>query len=554
MEFLSDLSNVSALEIALWVLQTLFLGLYLRPALRPTTVWEPSWTFCGLALALAFGWRMAVTSVLFGTGYAFYWGDDPIRWAMAYDWTVAPYIMTWDGIWVGGGFYTVGWAIDCFGDPLLALRIIAVIHQILLIVGLFVFALGLTRRRIVACAAVLLAAPLWHHILLGSGAMTEVPRTGWMMLGAGMLLIGLRRPSGASRSCLMTAAGLSFVCATALHYSAWMFLTVILLALLAYAVREPGRQAGFGPVKWLAFSALSTSFCLVWAIASWVRFGAPWGFLQNQAGAMLGEWGHVDVVTRLLIYPAGLLLLLRPLAPLALAAVVAPWFGPANPEVRRVRVATLILGAVMLVLCLSTFRGGFPSVALRAMVGMSTAILVLVAWFAFRCAAVGTAAPQSHRRWALGRLGSNGLLVVCALLWFVVQTTEVLGNRYRWSRPISDARAVGAWLYGEMHQPKHLPVSARSLPIRLWLPDASRSNEYGLILSGAGDLHRLQRFYAVDRPHLETMRPGQALVAQRPIVDPRVVKITTIGDYLVYVFEPDGTAQQAARAGVGAAD
>ena len=218
-----------------------------EPAAVPGRV---SWPQCALAVCGAWAWRVACLFLLVSLGFHYSIPDDASRFYLSWGWYKQPYLITWDGIWQGGTFYVNGLAMHLIHDPLAAVRCVAMLFNLLALVGVFLFAEGIYRDHRRSMLTVLFAGPWWIGVLLGTGTMPETPLIACLLSGAGLFLIGL---TAAPRFRLMAwwAAALCLAAATSFHMVAWMVLGPILVVLLVYAWMQQRHGGGF-PVDDLA--------------------------------------------------------------------------------------------------------------------------------------------------------------------------------------------------------------------------------------------------------------------------------------------------------------
>src|SRR6185295_13011745 len=189
-----------------------------------------TWERCAIAILVAWSWRLVYVFVLASSGFQYLVPDDVARWLLSWGWSESPYAVTWDGIWQAGTFYVHGTAMAFLNDPLAASKFVSAFYNLLPLIGIFVLTQGLYRNLVFACVAVVAAAPWWLHILLGTGAMTEMPVTGLMLAGVGLLLLALderTRERDSARALL--GAAFCFLAATAFHIVAWMMLAGFLM-------------------------------------------------------------------------------------------------------------------------------------------------------------------------------------------------------------------------------------------------------------------------------------------------------------------------------------
>ena len=224
----------TAVEIVLWILQAFLLLLALRKSRGIAQDRTVSASACALAIALAWNWRLIYEFALAAGGYWYFVADDPSRWWQSVSWSHDPYFISWDGVWQGGTFYLHGAAMRLVRDPLIASKLVSGFYSVLPLLGLFILTQGLYRNRKFSIAVVLFAAPLWVHLLLGTGALAEMPVVGFMLGGVGLLLLSLDQLAP-RRTRLELGAALAFAAATTFHMVAWMMLTPVLMMWLGYS-------------------------------------------------------------------------------------------------------------------------------------------------------------------------------------------------------------------------------------------------------------------------------------------------------------------------------
>jgi hypothetical protein len=143
-----------------------------------------------------------------------------------------------------GTFALHGLAMKWMADPLVASKLVSALFCLMPLAGLFIFSLGFFNDRRPACAAVLVGAPLWLHLILSTGPMSEMPATTFMLTAAGLLLLGLRRPPSKDRFWMLTASACFFNLAILFHLTCWIQLGAVLTGLLVW----PDRPFSMAPV------------------------------------------------------------------------------------------------------------------------------------------------------------------------------------------------------------------------------------------------------------------------------------------------------------------
>src|ERR1035438_230231 len=184
--------------------------------------------------------------------------------------------------------------------------------------------------------------PLSWRTPRGAGTMPETPLVGCLLCGAGLFLIGLSA-TPRYRSLAWWAAALCFAAATSFHMVAWMVLGPILVVLLVYAWISQRQGGAFRLTTWTWFAAVSVSYCVVWLIGCWVKFGSPFDAIERNAHSLIRDSGITLLSARLSAYPRALLHNLWPLLPLVLFGTV--WGSVrTGPDRGRVRTVLTTIG------------------------------------------------------------------------------------------------------------------------------------------------------------------------------------------------------------------
>jgi hypothetical protein len=263
-------------ELVGWGLQILLIALVSRRAAGPLRLPEPGISFCLLVLCLGWVLRLTYLFALASDGFMYWIGDDPIRWLTSWSWVNSPHgELRSVATWMPGTFAAHGVAMALIPNPLYASKLLSASYSVMSLGGVFVFAQALFRSRVISLACVAFLAPFWIDILLSTGTMAEMPTVGAMLGGAGALLYGLRLPVGRRRTLILLCAAGSFAIATAFHMVAWILLTGILLFLLPVFLRMEHGSLLTRFRSWVLFCAVSTSWCLAWAIEQWTSTGSP---------------------------------------------------------------------------------------------------------------------------------------------------------------------------------------------------------------------------------------------------------------------------------------
>lgn len=348
------------MELFGWGLQILLIVLVSRRAAGPIQLPEPGISFCLLVLCVGWVLRLAYLFALASDGFMYWIGDDPLRWLMSWSWLHSPPEgSTHVTVWMPGTTLVHGVAMTLIPNPLYASKLLSASYSAMSLAGVFVFAQALFRNRVISVACVAFLAPFWIDILLSSGTMAEMPTVGAMLGGAGALLYGLRLPVGCRRTLILFSAAGSFAIATAFHMVAWIELTGILLFLLPVFLRSMAGSRLTRFRSWVLFCAVSTSWCLVWAVDQWISTGSPFTVFR-EVGELTGR---------------------KLGGPLDLAAVLGPVASAGELAVVMVAIAALL---ALLGLCFLEPRGdqrvlGRLGVAQLHRLRWGAALLVLVA-------------------------------------------------------------------------------------------------------------------------------------------------------------------------------
>ncbi len=517
-------------ELAGWAAQIAAIGFLLLFGVRASELRGPpvpTDVACALVLALGWAWRLLYQFVLASSGFWYFVADDPCRWFLAWQWAVNPYVITWDGVWQGATFYVHGLAMRIGSDPLVGSKFVSALYPLIALLGIFLFTQGVYRDRTLAAASVIFLSPWWLHILLGTGTMTELPVLGFLLGGAGLFFIGLRSVGRRRRLALAFAAA-SFAIATAFHIVAWMALaTILAVAFVSAATR--GRDRGFGLQAWLVFLLLATSYCWLWFIGCWIKFGQPLAFIRNYAETTRVIASAIPLGRRLLSYPEALVFSVFGFLPLAVYGVISGVVRRSE-ERNRVRCVIAAAAAFLLILVAASVRnpGGPPfrlTITLAgALVPISLAPLRLLA---------RTTANSRHDRRSLARLA---VLAFIAVSWFLGNHLKTIGLPHSVQSLDADAISLGVWIRQEIAAPQTLDRASLDLPIRLWLHEPSLDRFLGIVYA-SGLPSRVQEWKGPN-PGISSMKRGQYLVTDRAVDDPALAPQKRHGRYTVYQLQP----------------
>jgi hypothetical protein len=490
--------------------------------------------------ALCLGWCCRLTAVFLLTvaGFHFPEADDPCRWRLSWSWAEHPYFLRCTDIWPVGTFALHGLAMKWSADPLVASKLVSAIFCLLPLIGLFIFSLGLFNDRRPACAAVLVGAPVWLHLTLSTGSMSEMPTITLMLIAAGLLLLGLRRPPSQGRFWLLAASACTFNLATMFHLTCWMQLGAVLTGLFVYSLSPFGRAGCFNWRQWLFFSLAALAFCLAWVIGNTIHFGDPFYNLKIYAGYLIRDQGRAPWRVCLVVYPLSILYTLKPVLPLLV-------FGPAwclwskGREQGLLRGVLLTIGLALLIMVAIAIKGGtYAPHPHRATIMLSTALIpFLVAPFfpsSTRSPRPGPTSSPSLRITQKHILAGLALLAGCLLV--LVNYQMALNHLDTREERGADGFAMGAWLRQEMIHPRILDPRDLKMPICMLKEDKPSFPvivQYLSIDYAAGFLNRIEEGRSGS---LGSLRPGQIVIACTAQSDPRFKPITRIGSFYVYKF------------------
>jgi len=356
-------------ELVGWGLQILLIALVSRRAGGPIRLPEPGISFCLLVLCLGWVFRLAYLFALASDGFLYWIGDGPFRWLISWSWLNSPSkeLIT-RGTWMPGTTLLHGAAMWLIPNPLYASKLVSASYSVMSLAGVFVFAQGLFRNRVISLACVVFLAPFWIDILLSAGTMTEMPTVGAMLGGAGCLLYGLRLPVGRKRTLILLCAAGSFAIATMFHMVAWIELTGILLFVLPVFLRLNHGSLRTRFQSWVLFCAASVSWCFTWAIYQWVSTGSPLTAFR-EAGELVDHkiGGPLDMVAVLgPVASVGELAIVAVTIVVLLALIGLYFVAPGEDDrvlgrfraaqLRRARWGGVILSAALSLLALSVIQ------------------------------------------------------------------------------------------------------------------------------------------------------------------------------------------------------
>ena len=524
--------RLSSPEILLWVLECALIVLLLRRSTHLNEDSNVSPLAVAVVLLLGWNWRLIYLFALGASQFWYFVGDDMARFLMSYGWSRHPYFITWDGIWQGGTFYVHGLAMRLIADPLVASKLVSAVYSLLPLVGICIFTEGLYRNRRLSLAVVMVTAPLWLHLLLSTGTLAEMPTAGFMLAGAGFLLLSANRASS-RRRLLQLLAALSFAAGTSFHVTAWMMVLPVLLIWFGYAIRE--RELDSGSVKWWAVcAAISVSYMVAWMLDCWVTFGHPLHMFQNYAQMVIRDAGVYPLRTRIVAYPSAVAYTIWGIFPLTVFGMIYGWFS-ASEQRTRVRWTIVAATAFLVILELSAIRSNPNPHAYRSTLTLATLLIP------FAIAPLWSLAEENFLQHGRFRLAAGSLIPVMLLAPFcVVWAWDNHQRTWRERRELnsidSNAIAVGVWLRQELVEPQLLELKPDSPPVRIWTPGPPWFRDINIAFA-AGFPSRVEVFNAEDGPGFNSLQSGQYVITPIELNDPRLVRQLEMGSYKVYRFQ-----------------
>ncbi len=519
---------LDALDWILWGLQAVVLVLA-WPAGRNPAASETralAWERCAIAILLAWSWRLVYVFVLASTGFRYLVPDDVARWLLSWGWSESPYAVTWDGIWQAGTFYVHGTAMAFLSDPLAASKFVSAFYNLLPLAGIFVLTQGLYRNTRLSSVAVIAAAPWWLHILLGTGAMTEMPVTGLMLAGIGLLLLALDERTGERDSGrALIGAAFCFLAATAFHIVAWMMLAGFLAAFARRLLTNAAVRR-----RLPLFLALSVAYCVFWSLACWIKFGSPLAFLTNYDANNLKHGLHLSLSVRAQAFPLGFLYDAWLILP-ALAAGVIAAFANGGERRRRERLVIGGVASTMAILIASAIVGSSPNV-----LPVRNSVAIVTALFPIAVAAVAGAWPAGPTplRTRAGRLSVVAVLAL-GVAWVAVNHERTF-QRTRVQQTLDpDAVAMGVWLREASGEPGGSDRIGNREVVHVWVSTSSAFPDYSIAyLFGSPRRTRLHAPAEAADAVVASVRGGDLLLTDRPMTHADFGRVVTIGKYQVF--------------------
>jgi hypothetical protein len=521
---------IDLVDWILWGLQGVVLILAWRVGRRPASAAQGrtlTWERCVIAILVAWSWRLVYAFALASSGFWYLVPDDVARLLLSWGWSDSPYLVTWDGIWQGGTFYLHGAAMTVLQDPLVASKFVSAFYNLLPLIGIFLLTQGLYRNARLSSVAVLAAAPWWLHILLGTGTMTEMPVTGFMLAGVGLLLMALDARTGerASGRALIGAA-FCFLAATAFHLVAWMMLVSFLLA---FARRLLSTPKAVVRRRLPLFLAISFGYCLAWSLGCWIKFGSPLAFLAAYDANNLKHGLHLSLGMRARAYPLAFLYDAWLILPALAAGVIG---ACSDRDERRWRERVVIGGAAaaLVILTASAIVGSASNI-----LPVRSPVAIVAALFPIAVASVAGAWPAGWTPWRPSRTGRLAVVVVLvlAVAWVAVNHERIFERARSQQTLDSDAVAMGVWLREAAARPD--PSGRLEGIVHVWVATSSAFPDYSIAyLFGRPEKTRLHPPSEAIAQVLSTVVGGDLLVTDQPLTSAGFEKVVTIGKYQAF--------------------
>jgi hypothetical protein len=361
--------------------------------------------------------------------------------------------------------------------------------------------------------------------------MTEMPTIMLMLSGAGLLLMGLRRPPSGQRFWLLATAALLFNLAASFHTTAWPQLVAILAAVLVYAGSRWGRAGRFRLGHGLLFSLAASAYCGAWLIGCWIKFGTPFQTFRLNSVLLVRQLGYFPLGIRLAAYPQSIAFTLKSVLPLLGFGIAWSWLaGGRDQPIRRCVLA--VIGLALLLMMASTLNGAVSTQCYRSTIVLATALVPFMAAPFFP--RLGSMAPAAQTRPKplprAQKLIVWGLAISAGFFYLRVNYQNVV-ERLDWiNNSGANGVAMGAWLRQELIRPRILRPRNLALPLRIHNIDVGNAKVWPVIY-GAGALNRLE---IRNEASPETLRPGQVLISPTQIKDPCLAVISNMGPFFIY--------------------
>lgn len=279
-------------EMLAWLLQAILalLIVYVAPASRTLRWSEPSTGACAAVIGFAWAWRMTHLFVLASGDFKFWMDDDTRRFINAFAWSLDPYLLVplppnsvlGPALEMPATHIVHGLMMAGLPDPLIASKLVSALSNLLALVAIFLFTRAVFANAFLACAAVLFLGGHWLHVLWGSGTLTELPMTAFLLAGSAFTLSALAGSPG-TRTRAAWAASIMFILATTVHLTAWIYLGGILVVVLSFLVLQRRFLDRAVTAPALIIAGISPLFCLAWMIYAWLATDRPFFFMSELA-------------------------------------------------------------------------------------------------------------------------------------------------------------------------------------------------------------------------------------------------------------------------------
>jgi len=525
---------VGTIEILLWVAQSLLILSFLLegkfyPFERAAHSNPPPW----IPILFAWGFRLACFFTMASLGFLYFIPDDPCRWGMAFNWTKVPYFITWDGVWLGMPFYLHGLSMLCTGDPVVGSKIMTAILNLVAVGGIYCFAWTLSRNRVYAAFALVLVAPYFLHLLLGTGALTEIPVVGFTLLGLSFLIRGLEEPDRKRRIRNLLLAAFFFMVSTGFHYIAWIFLLAVLVLSASALFWNRLGERRLSPGEFFLFAIPSTLYCLGWMAGCWIKFGHPLHSMTSQMDLSTLYVGNLGFTQKAMAYPMALLFSLRWIGIFVLFSIV--WhFCSRQRAAGRYRFAIEAAVLALILFIVTSIRGGHNNTPYRSLIAISTILLAVAPSPFFAAESPGIGFWRRRNGLLLPRKGMQFVLAggfMILAYGFNLQSVSRMLFTYR---PDASSVALGNWLREEIAAPSLLTGEDLSSPIILRNVQSPLAVHY---LCGHPDRTRLMSAEEFDA--FGPLRDSQIVVSGEGIERKGMTPVAQIGPYTVYRYEAD---------------
>jgi 4-amino-4-deoxy-L-arabinose transferase-like glycosyltransferase len=411
-----------------------------------------------LFFAVLFSVKALETFLLYRAGYLEFDGDGFTRSLRAWEWLQYPRFEV--DAWLPLQFWLNGLLMNFWPDLFWEPRVVNMLASLVTTGHAFLLGRWLFGRACGYATALLVGLFPWE-IRFGFSGMAESLTYMFLMIGIAWFVRWLYN----SRYTYLFYASLGFLGATMLRYEAWFYSLVFAGIVLFVAWRNIRLEW-----KLLLPLALTFSFAIIWALASWLQFGKPWAFVSITSeinSNLAGDQNRAaDFLSRLLFYPRILFNLLPWLVLLGIAGSI--WlFWRASP-VRYY--LTLVWGQFALFILSTLPTNNIAPGSARYPVSNLLLLLPVVAWLLIEVAKI--TGRWLNIRQAVTVVGVTLVLGVAALFTL---TTYQNPSAY----PDGDVRQVALW-FKEQTEKDNLP-SNEVIPVHFPNPKAENGGDYAYI-------------------------------------------------------------------------